>query len=188
MGIDFIYLSNINILVTILAHLSWKLKWAFPIACRSSSVRPSVCTLFLFRHLHNHWANFNRTWHKHHWVEGIQVCSIEGPRPFSRGDNNEIVKFYSKYLKIFFSRTNFNWTWQEASLDGGIQVCSNERPHLALRGDDRKNVKNVLKIFKILLLQNHRANFIKIWHKASLDKGDSSLFKWRTTPFSNGRS
>ena len=26
-----------------LAHLSWKLKWAFLITCRPSSVRPSVC-------------------------------------------------------------------------------------------------------------------------------------------------
>ena len=35
-----------------LAHLSWKLKWAFLITCRSSSVclsvRPSVCKLFTF--------------------------------------------------------------------------------------------------------------------------------------------
>ena len=34
-----------------------------------------------------------------------------------------------------------------------------------------------------LLLQNHWANFNKTWHKASLGKGDSSLFKWRTPPF-----
>ena len=25
------------------------------------------------------------------------------------------------------------------------------------------------------------------WHKASLSEGDSSLFKWRATPFSMGR-
>ena len=27
---------------------------------------------------------------KHPWAKGIQVCSNEGPRPFPRGDNNEI--------------------------------------------------------------------------------------------------
>ena len=38
-----------------------------------------------------------------------------------------------------------------------------------------------------LLLQNHWANFNQTWHKASLGEGDSSLFKWRTKPFSIGR-
>ena len=28
---------------------------------------------------------------KHHWVNGIQVCSNEGPRPFPRGGNYEIT-------------------------------------------------------------------------------------------------
>ena len=37
------------------------------------------------------------------------------------------------------------------------------------------------------LLQNHSANFHQTLHKASLDKGDSSLFKWRALPFSKGR-
>ena len=31
---------------------------------------------------------------KHPWVKGIQVCSNEGPRPFPRGDNYEIVKIH----------------------------------------------------------------------------------------------
>ena len=31
---------------------------------------------------------------KHPWVEGIQVCSNERPRPSTRGDNSEIVNFY----------------------------------------------------------------------------------------------
>ena len=38
-----------------------------------------------------------------------------------------------------------------------------------------------------LLLQNHWANFNQTWHKASLGEGDSSLFKWRTPPFSKER-
>ena len=33
---------------TFLAHLSWKLKWAFLITCRPSSVCLSVCKLFTF--------------------------------------------------------------------------------------------------------------------------------------------
>ena len=38
-----------------------------------------------------------------------------------------------------------------------------------------------------LLLQNQWANFNQSWHKASLGKGDSSLYKWRAPPFSKGR-
>ena len=39
----------------------------------------------------------------------------------------------------------------------------------------------------LLLLQNHWANFNQTWHKASLGRGDSSLFRWRVKPFSKGR-
>ena len=72
------------------------------------SVRPSVCLktfhIFIF---------FSRTagpistklGTKHSWVKGIQVCPNEGPRPFPRGDNYEIVKIHWQNLKIFFSRT-----------------------------------------------------------------------------------
>ena len=38
-----------------------------------------------------------------------------------------------------------------------------------------------------LLLQNHWVNFNQSWHKASLGKGDLSLFKWRALSFSKGR-
>ena len=41
--------------------------------------------------LQNHWANFNQTWHKASLGE---VYSNGGPRPFPRGDNNEIVKIH----------------------------------------------------------------------------------------------
>jgi hypothetical protein len=37
------------------------------------------------------------------------------------------------------------------------------------------------------LLQNRWANFNQTWHKSSLGKGDSELYKWRTTPFHKGR-
>ena len=73
---------------TFLAHLIWKLKWAFLIACRPSSVCfPSIAIYrsVNFSHFHllkNRWVNF-MTWHKHDTkdslVEGIQVCSNERP-------------------------------------------------------------------------------------------------------------
>ena len=60
-----------------LAHLSWKLKWAFLITYRPSSVclsvRPSVRLSVNFSHfllLQNHWANFNQTWHRASLGEG----------------------------------------------------------------------------------------------------------------------
>ena len=49
--------------VQFLAHLSWKLKWAFLITCRPSSVCLSVCLSVNFSQFHlllqNHWAIFN---------------------------------------------------------------------------------------------------------------------------------
>ena len=61
-----------------LAHLSWKLKWAFLIAFRPSSVCLSVClsvcpsvNFSYFRLLlKNHCTNFNQTWHKTSLGEG----------------------------------------------------------------------------------------------------------------------
>ena len=41
---------------------------------------------------------------KHSWVKGIQVCSNEGPRSFSRRDINEVAKILCRNLKIFLSR------------------------------------------------------------------------------------
>jgi hypothetical protein len=47
-----------------LAHLSWKLKWAFLIA-GCPFICLSVCKLLHFRlFLQNHWTNFNQTWQK----------------------------------------------------------------------------------------------------------------------------
>ena len=42
---------------------------------------------------------------KNTWVKGIQICSIDIPCQFPRGDNNEIAKIHQRLLKIFFSRT-----------------------------------------------------------------------------------
>ena len=41
-----------------------------------------------------YWINFYKIYTMHSWVKGIQVCSNEGSRPFSRGDYNERVKIY----------------------------------------------------------------------------------------------
>ena len=43
-----VHCMNNLYLASFLAHLSWKLKWAFLIVFRPSSVCPSVCELFLF--------------------------------------------------------------------------------------------------------------------------------------------
>ena len=68
---------------------------------------------------------------KHHWVKGFQVCSNEGPCPFQREDNYEIVKIHWRNLKIFFSRTTGPILTQLGTKHPwvkGIQVCSNEEP------------------------------------------------------------
>ena len=93
---------------------------------------------------------------KHPWLKGIQVCSNEGPRPSPRGDNSEIVNFYPKYLKIFFSRTTVpistklgtKYPWMK-----GIHVYSNGWPDLSSRGNNSKNVKLYWKYLKIFFFR-----------------------------------
>jgi hypothetical protein len=131
---DMLHEQNLSlhfILPWFLAHLSWKLKWAFLI---------TRCP-------------------NHPWVKGIQVCSKEGDSPSPRGDNSRRVKIHWQFLKIFLFRTSrpnsiklgTNYPWVK-----GIQVCSNKGPGPLQRGDNRKNGVGS---FKNLLLQNHWANF-----------------------------
>ena len=47
--------------------------------------------------LQNHWANFNKTWHKASLGKGNQVCSNDGRFPFPWGDNSEIVKVIDNF-------------------------------------------------------------------------------------------
>ena len=91
-----------------LAHLSWKLKWAFLITCRLSSVRMSVRTQFTFS---SYWVSFNNLGPKHPWVKGIQVYSNEEPINSHKGVNGfflllinimEIICVY-RFSRIFFS-------------------------------------------------------------------------------------
>ena len=88
-----------------LAHLNWRLKWAFLMKiCPLSVVVIVVVFVFVvvnFSHFdllfQNQWASFNQTWHK------SSLC--EGPRPFPSGDNYRIVKIHWQIKKIFFSIT-----------------------------------------------------------------------------------
>ena len=67
----------------------------------------------------------------HPWVIGVQVCSIEGPRPFSRGDNYEIEKNTLTKLNISSPEPlglQLNLAQSIPAWVKGIQVCSNEKP------------------------------------------------------------
>ena len=115
----------------------------------------------------------------HPWVKEIQVYSNEEPCPFPRGDNYEKAKIHWWNLKIFFYRTTglissklgTKHPWVK-----GIQVCTNKGPHPFPRGDNYEIAKITLVKLKSPLLLNHWANFNQTWHKASLNKGDLSLF------------
>ena len=81
---------------------------------------------------------------KHSWAIGIQFCSNERPRPFLRGDNNEIAIIHWRTLKILFLRI----TWPISAKLGtkhswgmGNHVCSIEGPCPFPRGDNNEIVK-----------------------------------------------
>ena len=58
--------------------------------------------IFLYR---TAWPILTKLSTKHPWVKKIQVCSIEGPRPFPRGDYNEIAKNNWRLLFFYFRTT-----------------------------------------------------------------------------------
>ena len=70
----------------------------------------------------------------HPWVKRIQVCSIEGPRPFPRGDNYEKAKtnltIFSRTTEPISTKLGINHP-----LVKEIQFCSNEGPCHFPRGD-----------------------------------------------------
>jgi hypothetical protein len=70
-----------------LAHLSWRLNWAFLITCFLSSINLSICKHTFRLFLQNHWTNFSHTWHTSSFGEGIQVYSNDGEHLSPRGDN-----------------------------------------------------------------------------------------------------
>ena len=88
------------------------------------------------------------------------------------------------HIFIFFSRTTGpNLAQSILGRRGFVEV-----PCPFWRGGNKDKLKrNSLANFKNLLLQNYWANFIQIWYKASSCDGDLNLFKWRATPFFEGR-
>ena len=95
---------------------------------------------------------------KYPWVKGIQVCSIEGPHPFWRGDNYQIAKIHCWNLKnlLFKShKANFNQTWHNASLGEGDSSLFKWRAPPFSKGRLLRNSENTLTKLKNLLLQNH---------------------------------
>ena len=95
-------------LLFFLAHLSWKLKWAFLITC-CLSVRPSVCLSVNFSQFHllfqNHWANFNQTWHKLLFTK----CTTLKFLPNGRCRNASAETIAYEYLHSLLYNFNLNW-------------------------------------------------------------------------------
>jgi hypothetical protein len=80
------------------------------------------------------------------------------------------LKIFSRTTEPILTRLGTNHPWRK-----GIQVCSKEGDCPSPGGDKSENT---LKIFKNLL-QNQLAKIDQTWHKLSLGKGNSSLFKQR---------
>jgi hypothetical protein len=87
--------------VLLLAHLSWKLKWAILIAFCPSSVCLSVClsvNFYIFDFFSRTTGSIlARLGINHPWAEGIQVCSNKGDCPSPRGDKSKRVKIHWKF-------------------------------------------------------------------------------------------
>ena len=67
--------SLLNIFLYLLAHLSWRFKWAFLIKiCPLSIIGVVVRVIVNFSHIHlllqNHWTNFNQIWQKASFDKG----------------------------------------------------------------------------------------------------------------------
>ena len=134
------------VLLSFLAHLNRRLKWAFlikicPLSVVVVVVVGVVVVVVNFSHFHlllqNHWDNFNQTWHKVFLGEGdLSLFKWRAP-PFSKGEIiTQIAKIHWSHFKIFFSRTtepiSTNLGTKQPWLKG-IQVCSNEGPALFQR-------------------------------------------------------
>ena len=123
-----------------LAHLSWRLKWAFIISSRPSSVYLYVClsvrtsvNLSYFRLLlKNPWANFIQTLHKSFLDNGNSSLFKWRVTPYSkRRQLRNSEKIHWSIDKNFFFRTtalistklSTNHPWVK-----GIQDCSMKGP------------------------------------------------------------
>ena len=123
-------------IISFLAHLRRRLKWAFLITiCPSSVVVVVVVNVLLF------FIFFSRPTGpisiklstKNCWVVGIQVCWNQMPGPLPKGNDYEIAKIIWRNLKIFSPRTTGPISTKlgtKAFFVGRIQVYSNEGPTL----------------------------------------------------------
>ena len=90
-NLELFFSKYLHIAIWFLAHLSWKLKWAFwwPVmSCLSvcQSVHSSSCKLSHFHLLlQNHWANFSQTLHKAFLGEGNWSLNKWRDMPFFKG-------------------------------------------------------------------------------------------------------
>ena len=143
------------------------------------------------------------------WVKETQVCSKKWLHLFPRGDNNQRAKIHMSKFKTFFSRSTGliwikqgrkpSWVKMDSSLTISTklgtkppwvketQVCSKKWLHLFPRGDNNQRAKIHLLKFKTFFSRSTGLIWIKQGKKPSWVKMDSSLFKWRATPFSKGR-
>ena len=71
--------------------------------------------------LQKHWANFNQTWYKVSFGEGIQIYSNKGSHPFPWADNYEIAK-YIDGIKKKISPEPSGQTWHKASSGKGDSI------------------------------------------------------------------
>ena len=142
----FFYSIHIYVIITLHDNIGCELTWAessselfWSPVLRRQSVRLSVCKLFTFSSSSPKTTGpiSTKLCTKYPWVKGIQVCSNEGPCPFPRGDNYEIVKIHWQCLEISYSRTTgpisiklgTKHPWVKR-----IQVYSNEGPHPFSKG------------------------------------------------------
>ena len=120
---------------------------------------------------------------------GFQVCSNEGPCPFSRGDNYEIVKIHWRNLKIFFSRTTEPISTKLGTKHPwvkGIQVCSNEGSRHFPRGDNYEIVKIHWRNLKIFLFRTTGPISTKLAIKHPWVKGIQLCSNEEPHPFPRG--
>ena len=118
---------------------------------------------------------------------GIQIYSNEGSCPLQRGDNhkNRVGSFKNLLLQNHWARRAHIYMkafWY--NVDSSLYKPWS--PGVG-RGHNRENYIYICLYWTNLLLQNQQANFNQTWHKSSLGKGNSKLYKSRARSFSKGR-